>query len=209
MLGQFLVIEALRVLEGGDLPRTLPVVMLVLVQVPQWLAYGLGPVITAAKRGNGAIADLGMRLVPSDLVVGFPAGLVAQLAIIPLLYWPINKLVDQDPGDAARELLDRIDGPADIVLMFILVVVMAPLVEEIFYRGLLMGALRRRMPDNAAIAFSGLLFAAAHFQPLQFPGLFVFGLILGYLRVKYDRLGPSWAAHLAFNGVTFAVLMAS
>ncbi len=208
-IGQMLVLGLLGVIEGDDLPDTLPVVMLFLIQVPQWLAYGLGPIITTKRRGNGPVADLGMRIIPADLGVGLPVGLVAQLALIPLLYWPITKLVESDPGDAARDLIDRIDGPIDVILMFILVVIMAPLVEELFYRGLFMGALRQRLSDTMSIVLSGIVFAAVHFQPLQFPGLLVFGLILGYLRVRYDRLGPAWAAHLSFNAVTFAVLVSS
>ncbi len=207
-LGQFVVLGLLRSAEGDDLPSTLPVYMLFLLQVPQWFAYGLGPLLTTTRRGDGPRSDLGLRIEAGDLLVGLPTGLVSQLLIIPLLYFPINKMVDGDPGDAARDLIDRIDGPLDIILMGILVVVMAPLVEEIFYRGLLMGALRDRLPDTASIVLSGVIFAAVHFQPLQFPGLLVFGLILGYLRVRYDRLGPAWAAHLAFNAVTFVVLVA-
>ncbi len=208
-VGQSLVLVLLSVTKGDDLPETLPIYMLFLVQSPQWLAYGVGSIITTIRRGNGPVVDLGMRIVPSDLTIGVPVGLVAQLAVIPLLYWPITRLVDSDPGDAARDLIDRIDGPVDVILMFILVVVMAPLVEELFYRGLLLGALRQRLPDSASIALSGLVFAAVHFQALQFPGLLVFGLILGYLRVRYDRLGPAWAAHLSFNAVTFVLLVAS
>ncbi|MEZ5378164.1 MAG: CPBP family intramembrane glutamic endopeptidase [Acidimicrobiales bacterium] len=206
-LGQFVVLMALRSIEGAEPPATLPVYALFVLQVPQWLAYGVGPIVTTTRRGNGPVIDLGMRIHPSDLGIGLPVGVVTQLAVLPLLYWPINRVVEGDPGDAARELIDRIDGPFDVVMMGILVVVMAPLVEEMFYRGLFMGALRHRLADTASIIVSGVVFAAVHFQPLQFPGLLVFGLILGYLRVKYDRLGPAWAAHLAFNAVTFVFLV--
>lgn len=222
ILLQTVVLAILRSSEGGVIPDPTPVWMLFVVQIPQWVCYGIGPLISTSRRGDGPIADLGLRLTRSDLTIGLVTGLVAQLLIIPLLYFPITRIIDSDPGEAARELIDLIDGPADIIMMAIVVVVMAPLVEELFYRGLLQGALRRyfadragpRMfgslsaADTASIAISGLLFALLHFQPLQFAGLFVFGLILGWLRVRYDRLGPAWAAHLAFNAVTFGVLVA-
>lgn len=220
---QSLLLVILRSAEGGALPDQTPVWMLFVVQIPQWICYGLGPLISTSRRGDGPVVELGLRLTRTDLAVGLPAGLVAQLLIIPLLYYPITRIIDDDPGEAARDLIDLIDGPIDIILMAIVVVVMAPLVEELFYRGLLQGALRRHFADRAgprmfgsvsaadaaSIAISGLLFALLHFQPLQFAGLFVFGLILGYLRVRYDRLGPAWAAHLSFNAVTFGVLVAS
>ena len=54
-----------------------------------------------------------------------------------------------------------------------------------------------------AVAIGTAVFAAAHFEPLQFPALFVFGLVAAVLATRTGRLGPGIWAHLAFNG--FAV----
>jgi membrane protease YdiL (CAAX protease family) len=46
-----------------------------------------------------------------------------------------------------------------------------------------------------------------HLQPLQFPALLVFGVILGVLTVRYGRLGPALWAHVGFNATTLASLL--
>lgn len=48
---------------------------------------------------------------------------------------------------------------------------------------------------------SSTVFGISHFQLVQFPGLFAFGVVLAVLAVRTGRLGPSIAAHVAFNGV--------
>ncbi len=191
----------------GEMPSPQPVILLFVVQLGLWFAYGVGPILTTRLRGNGPVIDLGASLRIGDLGVGLATGIVLQLLVLPVLYWPIGQLVDIDPGQAAEDLVDTVDGAADIILMTIIVAIMAPLVEELFYRGLVLGALRRHVSDVAAIAIQGLLFGAAHFQGIQLPGLIVVGVVFGHLRVRYGRLGPCWAAHFGFNAVTLAVLM--
>ena len=46
---------------------------------------------------------------------------------------------------------------------------------------------------------SSAVFAAIHFQPLQFPGLMVFGLVAGTLVARTGRAGPAVWAHIGFN----------
>ncbi len=191
----------------GETPSPQPVILLFVVQLGLWFAYGVGPIITTRRRGNGPVADLGASVRIGDLGVGLATGIVLQLLVLPLLYWPIGQLVDIDPGQAAEDLVDTVDGTADIIMMTVIVAIMAPLVEELFYRGLVLGALRRHVPDAAAIGIQGLLFGAAHFQGVQLPGLVVVGLAFGALRIRYGRLGPCWAAHFGFNAVTLAVLL--
>ena len=94
-----------------------------------------------------------------------------------------------------------------MVLLVLLVVVGAPIVEE-FFRGFLMGALERTSGKAWALWISALLFGAGHFEPLQTAALVLFGLVVGYLVQRYDRLGPSIFAHMGFNAVTIAVLLA-
>ena len=53
---------------------------------------------------------------------------------------------------------------------------------------------------------SSAVFAAVHFQALQFAGLFVFGLVAALLTVRSGRLGPAIWAHIGFNLTTVTVL---
>lgn len=172
-----------------------------------WLIYGAAPLIVVITMGRGPVADLLTRITWRDIPIGVAAGLGVQLIIVPLLYWPVLEFTDFDPGEAARELTDRVDGRLDVILLIIIVGVMAPLVEELFYRGMLLGALRRVLGDGWGNLAQAVIFGAAHFQLLQFPALVIVGWVFGYLTIRYGRLGPAWMAHAAFNGITLVNLL--
>ena len=93
-----------------------------------------------------------------------------------------------------------------ILLGFISVVVVAPIIEEFLFRGFLYSQLRRSaLKDWGAIAVSSLVWTAIHFQYeigiLFF--LFLFGLFLGYLRLKYNSLLIPIALHAITNLLSF------
>ena len=54
---------------------------------------------------------------------------------------------------------------------------------------------------------SSVAFGAAHIEPLQFPALFLFGLVAALLTTRTGRLGPSICAHIAFNAFTVIALL--
>jgi uncharacterized protein len=129
-----------------------------------------------------------------------------------MLYAPVFELFNlssEDLEEPARGLTDRATDPLGVVLLVLIVGIGAPIVEELFYRGLLLRSLERRFGQAWAVAGSGLLFGATHFQPLQFPALALLGVILALLVLRTGRLGPAIFAHMAFNLVTVAVLVSS
>jgi membrane protease YdiL (CAAX protease family) len=77
----------------------------------------------------------------------------------------------------------------------------APVVEELFFRGLVLRSLLPLAPAPVAVVASGVLFGLAHWQGVQFPGLAVFGVVLGVLAYRTGRLTPGIGAHAAFNAV--------
>lgn len=142
-----------------------------------------------------------------DLPVGAALGAMTQLVLVPLLYLPFQGVIDEeDLSGPARELFDRVDG-AGLVAMAVGVIVVAPIVEELFFRGLLLGAIRARWGTAAAVIGSSLVFAATHFQPLQLPALAVAGAVFAGAAVRTGRLGPAVAVHAGFNATTFVALV--
>ena len=93
--------------------------------------------------------------------------------------------------------------------MLLLLAVVAPIVEELLFRGLLQGGLAARMDARLALALTSVAFAAVHFQPVQFPGLVIAGLVFGGLALRAGRLGPAIVAHMAFNAFTVTLLALS
>jgi membrane protease YdiL (CAAX protease family) len=151
--------------------------------------------------------EFGLAFRWVDVPLGAAAGVGSQ-ALLFFLYLPW-RLVDphfgRDLDKPARQLTGVAHGPSLIVLG-VLIAGCTPIVEELFFRGLLQRSLLRRLGRNAAIAVSAVFFGLAHEQALQLPGLVVFGLVLGYLAWRTGRLGPGIVAHACFNLVTVVTL---
>ncbi len=162
-----------------------------------WAGLLGGVIISARLLGSGSVVeDFRLRVSVADVPVGVAVGLGLQLIAVPLVSWPIERFGGADIEAPARALVD-IAGPK--WLLFVLIIVGAPFVEELFFRGLLLGGLARRLDDWPAMATCSALFAATHFQLAQFPGLFVVGFGFALLARRAGRLGPAIVAHLAFN----------
>lgn len=173
----------------------------------------LGASSWASRRwGSGRFADdLRLRLIPRDVGIGAAAGLFTSIVLVRLVYFVLTlaELVDTDDLERLSEPAERVaelaSGPRFLVLVA-LVGIGAPIVEEIYFRGLIQTVLISRLGVAAGIVVGALVFGAAHGQPLQFPALFTFGIVLGWLAHRYRRLGPAIAAHVAFNSLTLVEL---
>lgn len=174
--------------------------------VAQWVPLVAVAVWLVRHHGHaGPWSALGLRVRPVDLV-GVPLGLAAQLLLVPGLYevlqrvWP-GTFDTADVERRARELWERASGggTASVVVLVVVVAIGAPIVEEIVYRGLLQRSLHARTGVVAAWLIVSAWFAAVHFQPVEFPGLLLAGLLFGGAVALTDRLGAAVAAHIAFN----------
>ena len=174
-----------------------------------WAGYLFGPGLVNRLTRSGPMVDFDLRVSPGQAVGAALLGVGTQLLVLPIVYWFVGFFVSDDPGDTARTLVDRADSPIGVGLLVLSVVVMAPLAEEWFYRGMLLSSLVRRIgPVGGAVA-SSAVFALIHLEPILFPGLFVFALFLAWLTVRTGRVGVAVVAHLAFNATTVVQLLAT
>ena len=84
--------------------------------------------------------------------------------------------------------------------------VAAPIGEEVFFRGFVYNALKKRINVPVAIVLSGLLFALAHFNPLALIPIWLMGVLLAFI---YERTRSLWVTilmHAINNGFAFAAL---
>lgn len=179
-------------------------------QLGLWVGLLVVPLVVSRTKGNGMVRDFGLEAKPRDLLVGGFWGLATQYLLVPLVYLPIWFLFDADTeeiGRPARELTERAESAWDVVLLVVIVGVIAPIVEEIFYRGLLQRSMQRRFGAWPGVVLTALLFGAAHMQLLQFPALALAGLVFGIMAHRSGRLGPAMAAHLTFNMMTVVYLV--
>lgn len=187
----------------------LPLWVLSVAQLPSWIGLIGASVVVSRLYGTGSVRDdygVGFRLV--DLW-GLPIGVVVQLVFIPVLYDGLSALgVDTSDLDRpAKQLTSQAQDRLGVVLIVVLVVVGAPIVEELFFRGLVLRAMEARYSDWLAMAGSAVLFGLIHFQPLQFAGLTLFGFVLAYCAHRTRRLGMGMLAHAAFNATTVVLLL--
>lgn len=102
------------------------------------------------------------------------------------------------------ELLESVSGESGTFSMFLYSAILAPLSEEILFRGYVLRSLRP-YGKRFAIFGSALLFALFHGNLLQAPYAFLAGLVLGYAAAEYSIL---WAVLLhGFNNLVMADLM--
>ncbi len=83
------------------------------------------------------------------------------------------------------------------------IVIIAPIVEELIFRGAIMSGFSRNYHPAFAIFFSALLFALFHLNPWQFAATFALGLILGYIRIRTGSVLACIAGHATHNGLVF------
>lgn len=107
----------------------------------------------------------------------------------------------------ALERLDFAPDLGDIVeiawLGPFLAVVIAPVTEEIVFRGLILRGLLGRWRPVAAVLFSSALFALVHFNPAQAPVALLLGLLTGWLYVLTRSLGLCILAHALNNAASY------
>lgn len=195
--------SSLVIVVGGDPDETASIPLLGASLVVGWAVYLAGTWWTSHKLGTGDVrSDFGLTARPIDLA-GVPIGIASQLLLVPAVYVPLRALwpdvFDDDAlSETAEELIDRADGGL-IVVLFVLVVIGAPLVEEVVYRGLLQRPLLDSLPPWPVVIGVAGLFAIIHLRPVEFPGLFVAGLVFGACAWRTGRIGMAVAAHVGFN----------
>lgn len=183
------------------------------VAVGGWVV-SLGALAFASRRfGTGDfLADYAVRFRPVD-ALGAPVGAFVQFIAIPLLYLPLRHFwpgtfSSEEVEQRAQEMVDRADG-ALVVLLVLVVVVGAPIVEELMYRGLLQRSLMARLGPALGLLAGSAWFALVHPRPVEYPGLLLAGLVFGGFVVATRRIGGAIVAHAAFNAAGLAVALSS
>ena len=156
----------------------------------------LAVVVAVAPLGRGAIPALGLRPVNWRYpVFGALGTLGLSIAVSQLGLEP----------QGMKEVIEIVREPRQLAISLLLLAVLAPLVEELVFRGLLYGWIAG-WNSRAAWLISSLAFAAAHLEPAHIVLVLPLGLLFGWLRRRTDSLLPSLVAHIVNNG--FALLAA-
>ena len=159
--------------------------------------------------------DLGLRPLPLGRALrvglgGGAIGLVANLAVTTLL-----SQVGLAPNQLEQFNFALTDGVFAKTILLIFAVLIAPFVEELFFRGFLFGLYRRRQPLWVSYGVPSLLFTLLHNDPTHMTvpqmaglsvGIFILALLLTWLYQHTGSLYPGMLAH-AVNNATGLILV--
>jgi membrane protease YdiL (CAAX protease family) len=161
-----------------------------------FFAIGLTSVVVAvAPLGRAAIPALGLR--PTRwryALLGALGTLALSLAV---------SQVGIEP-QGMKQVIEVL--PGRLVPSLVLLAGLAPVVEELVFRGLLYGWVAGRWGSLPALVVSSLAFAAAHYEPAHVVLVLPLGFLFGWLRRRSDSLLPSLFSHVVNNG--FALVAA-
>ncbi len=111
----------------------------------------------------------------------------------------IYRIQEQEHNIPASIYPDHINNIFQFVIAFFLMVILAPVAEEITFRGMTYSAFRRRHGKWFSMTFSALIFAFSHGQILHFIPILFSGYILAYLFERTRSLVPSISLHIFIN----------
>jgi len=178
--------------------------------------------IALMVRGRSGLRDAGF--VPRAISVESRAA-IAGAAVALILVFAVNIIVTTIAAslgyptpELGHEMLivfhNATSDPRAMALLLLSAVVMAPVTEEIVFRGLvqtellsMLGESRRRL----VIMIASVLFMAIHMGVAEWqtwPGLFTLALVLGWLYERYGSLAVCIAVHMAFNAANLALMFA-
>ena len=152
----------------------------------------LAVVVAVAPMGRAAIPALGLRGANWKYIVFGALGTMA-------LSVAVSQVGPQPEG--MKQVFEIVRDLHQLGLSLLLLAVLAPLVEELVFRGLLYGWLAGRWGRTVGWIVSSLAFAAAHTEPAHIILVFPLGLLFGWLRQRTDSLLPSLVAHIANNSL--------
>ncbi len=171
----------------------------------QFGGWIVGLVLVSRRKGIGTLrGDFGLVVHRRELwVIGVGVALEVGLAV---LNYPISHLVHQSQ-DVVKDL-DQARG-VHLALIAVVAGLIAPVCEEVLFRGLLLRALRRRFSPEVAVGVSALVFALAHpmLSPTWgtfavVPALFALGVVSAFVAVRRGDLSVSILLHIGFNLLT-------
>ena len=188
----------------------LPILLRMFALVPGWLVL-LGAVFVAGQVfGIGSERDWNMRGRPIDIGHGVLGGLVLQVPILIVVMFILQLIFgDIAPSGRALALVDEATTTIDYLALYGAIAIGAPVVEELFYRGVVQKNLVARLGPWVGITLASVLFGIVHFSLVELVPLTVVGGVFGYLYHRSGRLAPAIVAHITFNAFTLSFLLAS
>lgn len=179
----------------------------------QYAFIYLGLNLLSRSRGTGDMrSDFHLQVRANDWVAFFwGVGLLFAASIALGLVLDVFGLEadTQEVVEAARDAEDL----GERIGFALVIAVLAPILEEMLFRGALLDAFKARTSTTRAVWWTGIIFGLVHaLDPAAFllvPALVALGVILGYVRERSGSLSKPILMHMGFNAVTATALFFS
>lgn len=180
-------------LMDGLLNSGVTIYIMIAVYVIYLIAFGLWYKFGFIKKEKTRWKEV---MKPSNIVVMFLIGFAAQFSISMAL--AIVSPLFPAAFDKYAEMMETLQL-GESILPMIPVVILAPIAEEIIFRGMTLKMAKKAMPLLWANVLQAALFGLYHMNIIQGVYTFVLGLVLGYIAIKFDSIYPTIIVHLALN----------
>jgi membrane protease YdiL (CAAX protease family) len=188
---------------GADLDDPPPAVNIVATFVQDAAFIGMA-LLFARRVGRLVPAQFGLRPTPAWRAIGWMALAFASYLLLSFAW---GALIDVNEPDNLPESLGVDESTVALVAVCVLVTVVAPIAEELLFRGYMFGALRNWRGPWVAALITGALFGAIHAGSTDAEFLLplaILGVALALLRWRTASLLPCIALHAFNNGIAFA-----
>jgi membrane protease YdiL (CAAX protease family) len=134
------------------------------------------------------------HIAPMLLMLAGASILISELDNIAISLYPV-------PIDFAAQMIDLATGAQGILATIFLANIVAPLTEELLFRGIILRGFLQNYSAHRSIFLSAALFALFHLNPWQAIGAFILGGVFGWWYVHTRSLLPCLFGHAAFNAI--------
>ncbi len=167
------------------------------IQLATAAGFLMVPMVIAAQRGAGSFGEIARRLGVRKFrpsAVKWMAAAVGAYLLFAFLY---SLLIGQPKQE------DIAESFGTVPIQILLIVVAAPVSEEVCFRGMLFGGLRERLPRIGAALISAVIFGGLHATTgvSAVPPLIAFGFVLALLYEKTGSIVPGIILHAMNNSV--------
>jgi membrane protease YdiL (CAAX protease family) len=168
------------------------------VQLATAIGFLMVPMAIAAQRGAATVREilrrLGLRRFKPSTALKWTAAAIGAYLLFAFVYSALIVVPEQE---------DIAAGFGPIPIQILLIVIAAPISEEICFRGMLYGGLREQLPPLGAALIAGLIFGGLHALTgvTAVPPLIFFGFVLALLYEKTGSIWPCILLHMLNNSV--------
>jgi uncharacterized protein len=160
------------------------------------------------KRRATSREELGLSRLPTWLdIVITPVGFVVYIFLSGTLLYVAQQILTFVDFEQVQDVgFDQLTQQFEYVLAFLTLVVVAPIAEEILFRGYLLSKLRGHVTTWIAVLITSLLFSLVHFAWNVGIDVFALSIVLCIVTIWTKSLWPAIFIHMLKNGIAFYFL---